>query len=97
MPYGPPLLLASLNPAAVAAGDDIPDAVTIDDATVSRSDLLGSATSVAERIARADRVAVLAEPTLRTVIAVVGCLIAGVTVVPVPPDSGSRRARAHSA
>ncbi len=88
MPYGPPLLLASLNPAAVAAGDDIPDAVTIDDATVSRSDLLGSATSVAERIARADRVAVLAEPTLRTVIAVVGCLIAGVTVVPVPPDSG---------
>ncbi|MGF0317265.1 acyl-CoA synthetase [Nocardia fluminea] len=89
MPYGPPLLLASLNPAAVAAGDDIPDAVTIDDATVSRSDLLGSATSVAERIARADRVAVLAEPTLRTVIAVVGCLIAGVTVVPVPPDSGA--------
>ncbi|MFD4352047.1 acyl-CoA synthetase [Nocardia sp. NPDC058518] len=89
MPYGPPLLLASLNPAAVAAGDDIPDAVTIDDATVSRSDLLGSATSVAERIARADRVAVLAEPTLRTVIAVVGCLIAGVTVVPVPPDSGT--------
>ncbi|MBC7304427.1 MAG: acyl-CoA synthetase [Nocardia sp.] len=89
MPYGPPLLLASLNPAAVAAGDDIPDAVTIDDATMSRSDLLGSATSVAERIARADRVAVLAEPTLRTVIAVVGCLIAGVTVVPVPPDSGT--------
>ncbi|MFD3746023.1 acyl-CoA synthetase [Nocardia sp. NPDC058633] len=89
MLYGPPLLLASLNPAAVAAGDDIPDAVTIDDATVSRSDLLGSATSVAERIARADRVAVLAEPTLRTVIAVVGCLIAGVTVVPVPPDAGA--------
>ncbi|MGY0501375.1 acyl-CoA synthetase [Nocardia sp. FBN12] len=89
MPYGPPLLLTSLNPAAVAAGDDIPDAVTIDDATMSRSDLLGSATSVAERIARADRVAVLAEPTLRTVIAVVGCLIAGVTVVPVPPDSGA--------
>ncbi|MFC4375434.1 acyl-CoA synthetase [Nocardia halotolerans] len=94
MPYGPPLLLASLNPIAVAAGDDIPDAVTIDDATVSRSDLLGSATSVAERIARADRVAVLAEPTLRTVIAVVGCLIAGVTVVPVPPDSGVAE-RAH--
>ncbi|MFE1592770.1 acyl-CoA synthetase [Nocardia sp. NPDC058705] len=94
MPYGPPLLLASLNPAAVAAGDDIPDAVTIDDATLSRSDLLGSATSVAERIARADRVAVLAEPTLRTVIAVVGCLIAGVTVVPVPPDAGVAE-RAH--
>lgn len=88
MPYGPPLLLASLNPIAVAAGADIPDAVTIDDATLSRSDLLGAATSVAERIARAQRVAVLAEPTVRTVLAVVGCLIAGVTVVPVPPDSG---------
>ncbi|MFD4431236.1 acyl-CoA synthetase, partial [Nocardia sp. NPDC058497] len=89
MPYGPPLLLASLNPNAIAAGADIPDAVTIDDATLSRSDLLGAATSVAERIARADRVAVLAEPTVRTVLAVVGCLIAGVTVVPVPPDSGA--------
>ncbi|KAF0846136.1 acyl-CoA synthetase [Nocardia caishijiensis] len=89
MPYGPPLLLASLNPLAVAAGDDLPDAVTIDDATVSRGDLLGAATSVAERIGRAERVAVLAEPTLRTVLAVVGCLIAGVTVVPVPPDAGT--------
>ncbi|MCA2206140.1 acyl-CoA synthetase [Nocardia rosealba] len=89
MSYGPPLLLASLNPLAVAAGDDIPDAVTIDDATVSRGDLLGAATSVAERIGRAERVAVLAEPTLRTVLAVVGCLIAGVTVVPVPPDAGT--------
>ncbi|GAD84331.1 acyl-CoA synthetase [Nocardia asteroides NBRC 15531] len=89
MPYGPPLLLSSLDPIAVAAGADIPDAVTIDDATLSRSDLLGAATSVAERIARADRVAVLAEPTVRTVLAVVGCLIAGVTVVPVPPDSGA--------
>lgn len=89
MPYGPPLLLASLNPNAIAVGADIPDAVTIDDATLSRSDLLGAATSVAERIARADRVAVLAEPTVRTVLAVVGCLIAGVTVVPVPPDSGA--------
>ncbi|MGV9820946.1 acyl-CoA synthetase [Nocardia xishanensis] len=88
MSFGPHLLLRSLNPAAVAAGADIPDAVTIGGVTLSRSDLLGAATSVAERIARADRVAVLAEPTARTVLAVVGCLIAGVTVVPVPPDSG---------
>ncbi|GGK47662.1 acyl-CoA synthetase [Nocardia camponoti] len=88
MSFGPPLLLASLNPAAVAAGDDIPNAVTIDGTTLSRSDLLGAATSVAERVARAKRVAVLAEPTMSTVLAVVGCLIAGVTVVPVPPDAG---------
>ncbi|WP_067572388.1 acyl-CoA synthetase [Nocardia acidivorans] len=89
MSYRSPLLLSSLNPAAVAAGDDIPDAVTIDGVRLSRSDLLGAATSVAERVARADRVAVLATPTVKTVLAVVGCLIAGVTVVPVPPDAGS--------
>ncbi|MBL1076096.1 acyl-CoA synthetase [Nocardia sp. 2] len=89
MSYRSPLLLSSLHPAAVAAGDDIPDAVTIDGVTLSRSDLLGAATSVAERVARAQRVAVLAEPTVTTVLAVVGCLLAGVTVVPVPPDAGN--------
>ncbi|MGW5571602.1 acyl-CoA synthetase [Nocardia thailandica] len=89
MSYGSPLLLRSLDPSAVAAGDDIPDAVTIDGVTLSRGDLLGAATSVAERVARAERVAVLAEPTVTTVLAMVGCLIAGVTVVPVPPDSGA--------
>ncbi|MBF6300693.1 acyl-CoA synthetase [Nocardia amamiensis] len=94
MPFAPPLLLSSLNPLAVARGADIPDAVTIDGTTLSRSDLLGAATSVAERVARAERVAVLAEPTVETVLAVVGCLIAGVTVVPVPPDSGTAE-RAH--
>lgn len=94
MPFGPPLLLSSMNPLAVAGGADIPDAVTIDGTTLSRSDLLGAATSVAERVARAERVAVLAEPTVQTVLAVVGCLIAGVTVVPVPPDSGIAE-RAH--
>ncbi|AYF72744.1 acyl-CoA synthetase [Nocardia yunnanensis] len=83
------MLLSSLNPAAIAAGADIPDAVTIDGETLSRGDLLGAATSVAERVAQARRVAVLAEPTLTTVLAVVGALIAGVTVVPVPPDAGS--------
>jgi hypothetical protein len=52
------VLLASLNPAAVAAGADIGDAVRIDGVTLSRSDLLGAATSVAERVGRAHRVAV---------------------------------------
>ncbi|WP_280423419.1 acyl-CoA synthetase [Nocardia carnea] len=84
-----PRLLRSLDPLAVAAGADIPDAVTIDGISLSRSDLLGAATSVAERIARAERVAVLARPTASTVLAVIGCLIAGVTVVPIPPDSGT--------
>ncbi|MBO0854136.1 MAG: acyl-CoA synthetase [Nocardia sp.] len=82
-------LLPSLNPAAVAAGHDLTDAVTIDGHTLSRSDLVGAATSVAERIAGVDRVAILARPTATTVLAIVGCLIAGVTAVPVPPDAGS--------
>jgi fatty acid CoA ligase FadD36 len=83
------VLLASLNPAAVAAGADVWDAVRIDDAVLSRSDLVGAATSVAERVAGADRVAVLATPTATTVLAVTGALIAGVPVVPVPADVGS--------
>jgi fatty acid CoA ligase FadD36 len=81
-------LLRSLNPAAVAAGADIPNAVTIGGVTLSRGDLIGAATSVAERVAQAERVAVPARPTATTVLAIVGCLIAGVEVVPVPPDSG---------
>ncbi|WP_324194561.1 acyl-CoA synthetase [Nocardia terpenica] len=87
--YGSLPLLRSLHPGAVAAGADIADAVTIDGETLSRSDLVGGGTSVAERVAGLDRVAVLARPTATTVLAVLGCLIAGVTVVPVPPDSGA--------
>uniref|UniRef100_UPI003514DE22 acyl-CoA synthetase n=1 Tax=Mycolicibacterium hippocampi TaxID=659824 RepID=UPI003514DE22 len=83
------MLLASLNPAAVAAGADIPDAVRIDGTTLSRSDLVGAATSVAERVAAAGRVAVLATPTPATVLAIAGCLIAGVPVVPGPADVGA--------
>ncbi|BBX01132.1 acyl-CoA synthetase [Mycolicibacterium moriokaense] len=88
------MLLSSLNPAAVAAGADIGDAVRIDDAVLSRSDLVGGGTSVAERVAGANRVAVLATPTATTVLAVTGCLIAGVPVVPVPADVGAAE-RAH--
>ncbi len=79
------MLLASLNP---AAGVDIGDAVRIGGVTLSRSDLVGAATSVAERVGGAGRVAVLATPTAATVLAVTGCLIAGVPFVPVPADVG---------
>jgi fatty acid CoA ligase FadD36 len=87
------VLLASLNPAAVAGGHDIGDAVRIDGVTLSRSDLVGGATSVAERVGGAQRVAVLATPTASTVLAVTGCLIAGVPVVPVPADVGAAERR----
>ena len=81
------MLLASLDPSAVTTSD-IADAVRIDGAVLSRVDLVGAATSVAERVAGADRVAVLARPTAETVLAVTGCLIAGVPFVPVPSDVG---------
>ncbi|MED5816109.1 acyl-CoA synthetase [Mycolicibacterium sp. 050232] len=87
------MLLASLNPAAVAAGAELTDAVTIDGTVLSRSDLVGAATSVAERVAVAQRVAVLATPTPTTVLAIIGCLIAGVPVVPVPADVGAAERR----
>jgi fatty acid CoA ligase FadD36 len=87
------VLLASLNPSAVAAGHDVGDAVRIGGETLSRSDLVGAATSVAERVAGAGRVAVLATPTATTVLALTGCLIAGVPVVPVPADVGSAERR----
>jgi fatty acid CoA ligase FadD36 len=87
------VLLASLNPAAVANRADIEDAVRIGDAVLSRSDFVGAATSVAERIGGAGRVAVLARPTATTVLAVTGCLIAGVPVVTVPADVGAAERR----
>ncbi|HWF26921.1 MAG TPA: acyl-CoA synthetase [Mycobacterium sp.] len=86
------MLLASLDPAAVTTAD-IGDAVSIDGAVLSRSDLVGAATSVAERVAGADRVAVLATPTASTVLAITGCLIAGVPFVPVPADVGAAERR----
>lgn len=78
------MLFPTLTPNA----PDLPDAITVGDEGLSREDLVGAATAVAERIAGARTVAVLAHPTVDTVLSIVGCLIAGVTAVPVPPDSG---------
>jgi len=86
------VLLASLDSSAVTT-TDIPDAVSIDGTVLSRSGLVGAATSVAERVAGADRVAVLAKPTASTVLAITGCLIAGVPFVPVPSDVGAAERR----
>lgn len=86
------MLLASLDPAASDSAD-IADAVRLGGVTLSRSDLIGAATSVAERVAGARQVAVLATPTAQTVLAVTGALIAGVPVVPVPADIGAAERR----
>ena len=95
------MLLASLNPAAAAAGPDVGDAVRLAgegdagaETTLSRADLLAAATAVAERVGGADRIAILATPSAATVLAVTGCLLAGVPFVPVPADVGAAE-RAH--
>lgn len=75
-------------PIVARTGRDEHEALRIGDVAISERDLLAAATSVAERIRGAKRLAVWAEPTVETVLAVLGCLIGGVTVVPVPPDSG---------
>jgi fatty acid CoA ligase FadD36 len=72
---------------------DAPD-LTVAGVTLSRTALLAAAGAVAGRVAGARALAVHAAADVRTVVAVVGGLLAGVPVVPVPPDSGPDE-RAH--
>jgi fatty acid CoA ligase FadD36 len=67
---------------------DRPDAIVIGDASMSRADLAGAAATFAGRIAGVPAVAVRAEPSASTIVAIVGGLLAGVPVVPLPPDAG---------
>ncbi len=82
------VLFPLLTPSAVAAATDVPDTVVVDGLSFSRADVTGAAIATAERLGGVRVVAVEATPSMATVIAVVGALMAGVVVVPVPPDSG---------
>lgn len=72
---------------------DDSQAVTIDGQSMSFGQLTAAALAFGETVAaiRPDSgpVAVSAVPTVETVIAVVGCILTGTTVVPVPPDAGA--------
>ncbi|UVO11183.1 acyl-CoA synthetase [Mycobacterium sp. SVM_VP21] len=81
------MLLTSLA-ADGANASDIADAVRIDNTLLSRAELSTAGAAVLEDLAGAPTVAVLATPTAQTVLAVTGCLLAGVPVVPVPADVG---------
>jgi fatty acid CoA ligase FadD36 len=70
------------------------NAVTVDGRGLARDDLFAAAGAVADRVHGAPVVAVRADASLETVVAVLGGLLAGAAVVPVPPDSGPRE-RAH--
>lgn len=74
---------------ASEAIDDRP-AVSVAGAALRRDELFAAAAAVADRVRGAGAVAVHADATLPTVVAVLGCLRAGVPVVPLPADSGPR-------
>ncbi|MDI6104425.1 AMP-binding protein [Actinoplanes sp. NEAU-A12] len=76
-------LLASLHESADRAG-----VVVTPHGSLSRHELLGRAAGVAASIAGAPIVAVEAVPALSTIVTVTGALLAGVPIVPVPPDAG---------
>ncbi|MFC7623415.1 acyl-CoA synthetase [Microlunatus sp. GCM10028923] len=66
-------------------------ALTIAGVELTRRDLLRRASATAGELREAGvrRVALHAVPTPETVIAMVACLLAGTTAVPVPPDAGA--------
>lgn len=73
---------------ALLEGPDHPDAVEVDGTGLGSDELRGAASAFAAALPDDGPVAILAAPTLETVVAVVGCLLAGVPAVPVPPDAG---------
>ncbi|CAO5189014.1 fatty acid CoA ligase FadD36 [Frankia sp. AiPs1] len=68
--------------------------VQVGDVVLSRTELFGAAHAVARRVAGAQAAAVYADASATTIVAILGCLLAEVPAVPVPPDSGPRE-RAH--
>ncbi|WP_030441618.1 acyl-CoA synthetase [Actinoplanes subtropicus] len=73
---------------ALVAGDDLSSALVTPERTCSRHDLLGWAASIAGDLAGAPIVAVEAAPGAATIASVAGALLAGVPIVPIPPDAG---------
>ncbi|MEY4174774.1 MAG: hypothetical protein RI900_1939 [Actinomycetota bacterium] len=77
-----------MNLLASLVGDDLDAAVSVAGHTVSRSELVARASRRAGAMVGMPAVWVDATPTLATVEAVVAGVLAGVPVVPVPPDAG---------
>ncbi|MEA2249710.1 MAG: malonyl-CoA/methylmalonyl-CoA synthetase [Solirubrobacteraceae bacterium] len=66
------------------------EAIRFGERALTYRELAGAAANVAEAVSGASRVAVFAENTLETCVAVVGSIIGGVTVIPVNPKAGER-------
>ncbi|MEU9031043.1 acyl-CoA synthetase [Streptomyces sp. NPDC048383] len=73
---------------------DRKDALSVAGRTASYEELLGAASAVAADVAGRAAFAVTATASLETVAATVGALLAGVPLVPLPPDAGPAE-RAH--
>src|SRR4051812_29713569 len=70
------------------------ETIRIGSVTLSPERLLACASAVADDVRDEQVVAVHATASAETVVAIVGAMLAGAAVVPVPPDSGPRE-RAH--
>ncbi len=90
------LLNLGADPPLVTPGPWMsPTPFEIGDVTLSRSDVVGAATSVAgtPSAARSGSRCWRRQPTASPALAITGCLIAGVPVVPVPADVGQAERR----
>jgi fatty acid CoA ligase FadD36 len=87
-------LLGTADGVAVTGGLADQPAVRVAGATLRRADLWAAAAAVAGDVAGARVVAIPGSASLSTVVGIVGCLLGGATVVPVPADAGPRE-RAH--
>jgi fatty acid CoA ligase FadD36 len=77
-----PLLDALTQPA------DAPAVVTTAEGALSRHELLGWSAAVAAGLSGVPMAAVRATPTIETIVAITAALLAGVPIVPIPPDAG---------
>ena len=76
------------GPGGAGSAADDARAISVAGEVTSREALVRRAEATAARIAGLPAVAIEATPTVDTVVAVVSGLVAGVPVVPVPPDAG---------
>jgi fatty acid CoA ligase FadD36 len=80
--------MSVLLPSLIEEFGDHDDAVTVDGEVVSWAQLARRSSVIAERLVGMPAVALRATPTLDTVVGVLGALLAGVPVVPMPADAG---------
>ncbi|MEG3626558.1 acyl-CoA synthetase [Streptomyces poriticola] len=85
--------MSSLFPALTGGGPGERAALRFGDRSLTYAQLASAAGAVGERVRGSGRVAVWATPALETAVAVVGALLAGVTVVPLNPRSGEKELR----